>query len=268
MKNYKKLLSTLGLIVILILVLAVSDVIYFPISHNRLDFIQRSAVNQINKDWDKYLNSIPKEQQKTIGYETYLGQLNFLERRYVERIFAINPKELGFKGPYFSKEAVENLTAIAPKEFQINGKIYDTGVNYMPDPVHADYDKMMQAMEKDLGKRLYVDSAYRSPGYQAKLFFEYLGPENNYSLDENAGWVAMPGYSEHGSKNTAVDFINQDGISGEAGDQKPEDFEKLPEYDWLVQNAAKYNFYLTYPKGNSYGVNYEPWHWHWELKEN
>jgi len=262
----QKKLLTVGLLLILLLVLAVSDVIYFPISRTKLDFVQRYTVDQINENWEKYLKSIPKEQEKTVAYDVFLNQLNFIERRFVERVFAINPQELGFKGPYFSKEPVEKLTPIPAKQFTVAGEEYDTGINYMPDNVYAGYEKMMQAMERDLGKRLYVDSAYRSPGYQADIFFYYLGEENNYSLSENAGWVAMPGYSEHGYKNTAVDFINQDGISGEGKNQVPEDFEKLPEYEWLTQNAARFNFYLTYPRDNSFGVNYEPWHWHWEEK--
>jgi len=266
MRDLQKRISTLVLFLVLLLVLAVSDVIYFPISHNKLDFVQRYTVDQIIKDTDKYLNSMPKEETKTIAYDDFLNHLNFWERRFVERVFAINPKTLGFKGPYFSKDPVEKLTLIPAKQFVVDGEEYDTGVNYMPDPVYADYEKMMQAIDKDLGKRLYVDSAYRSPGYQANLFFYYLGKENNYSLTENAGWVAMPGYSEHGSQNTAVDFINQDGISGEAGKQVPEDFEQLSEYDWLTKNASRYNFYLTYPRNNFFGVNFEPWHWHWEKK--
>lgn len=266
MQNSKKFLQTLGLLLFLALTLAVSDIIYFPISPERLDFVQRFAVRQINKSWGKYSEAMPKEKIKIVSYEDFLGQFNFLERRFVERVFAIDPKELGFKGPYFSKKPVQNLVLIPSKTFAMPDGPYETGTNYMPDYVHVDYEKMMAAMEKDLGRRLYIDSAYRSPGYQGAIFFYYLGEENNYSLRENAGWVAMPGYSEHGSGNTALDFINQDGISGEGKDQTAESFEQLPEYQWLMQNAAQYNFYLTYSRNNPYGVNYESWHWHWEKK--
>lgn len=267
MKNLKEKISLLTLFLVLLLVLAVSDIIYFPISSNKLDFVQRYTVDQINKDWENYEKSIPKEEAKIVTYETFLNQFNFLEKRFIERVFTMSPKDLGFKGPFFSKEPVEKLVSIPAQKFWVAEEEYDTGVNYMPENVFTDYEKMMQAMERDFGKRLYVDSAYRSSGYQAAIFFYYLGRENNYSLKENAGWVAMPGYSEHGYKNTAVDFINQDGISGEGKNQVPEDFEELAEYKWLTRNASKYNFYLTYPPGNPFGVNYEPWHWHWEQKQ-
>ena len=262
----KKHLQTALLLVVLFFVLAVSDIVYFPISHERLDFIQRFMVRQINKSWGEYSESMPKEKIKIVSYENFLNQFNFLERRFVERVFAIDPNELGFKGPYFSKKTVDDLVLIPQKTFEMPDGPYETGINYMPSYIYADYEKMMEAMEKDLGRRLFIDSAYRSPGYQGAIFFYYLGEENNYSLKENAGWVAMPGYSEHGSENTALDFINQDGISGEGKDQTAETFEQLPEYDWLMKNASKYNFYLTYPRNNPYGVNYESWHCHWEKK--
>jgi len=265
-KNLTRRISILVLLTLLLVVLGASDVVYFPINYDKLDWVQRYTVDRINERSDAYLASLPEEKARTISYQDYLNHLNFLERRFVERVFAIKSATLGFKGPFFSMEPVAKLTTIPAMTLTSNGEEYDTGVNFMPDVVFADYDRMMQAMDQDLGQRLYIDSAYRSPGYQAKIFFDYLGEENNYSLKENAGWVAMPGYSEHGSENTALDFINKDGISGEWQDQTPEDFEKLPEYQWLMQNAAAYNFYLTYPRNNPFGVNYESWHWHWEIK--
>jgi D-alanyl-D-alanine carboxypeptidase len=124
---------------------------------------------------------------------------------------------------------------------------------------------MMARMQKDLGKRLYIDSGYRSPGRQLFLFFYYLSHEFGYSLKHNAAFVAFPGYSEHGNPyNTACDLINLKGISGEEKGQRAEDFTALPEYEWMLKNASKFNFYLSYPKGNPYGITFEPWHWRWK----
>jgi D-alanyl-D-alanine carboxypeptidase len=77
----------------------------------------------------------------------------------------------------------------------------------------------------------------------------------------------MPGYSEHGHPvNHSIDFCSSDGINGFSDGQTAADFEKLPEYEWMVMNASQFNFYLSYPKDNPYGVAFEPWHWHWEEK--
>jgi D-alanyl-D-alanine carboxypeptidase len=37
-------------------------------------------------------------------------------------------------------------------------------------------------------------------------------------------------------------------------------YEKTEEYDWLVGNAYKYGFVLSYTEDNPY-YQYEPWHW-------
>jgi D-alanyl-D-alanine carboxypeptidase len=37
-------------------------------------------------------------------------------------------------------------------------------------------------------------------------------------------------------------------------------FSKTPEYEWLMQNAYKYGFIISYPKDNAY-YQFEPWHW-------
>ena len=39
---------------------------------------------------------------------------------------------------------------------------------------------------------------------------------------------------------------------------------KPPAFEWLINNAAKYHFVMSFPKGNVQGVSYEPWHWRFE----
>jgi D-alanyl-D-alanine carboxypeptidase len=106
-----------------------------------------------------------------------------------------------------------------------------------------------------------VESAYRSSAYQLYLFVYYLS-NHDYSIRETAKWVALPGYSEHGDpEHLALDFINANGINGEYN--TPE-FEALPEYQWLLQNAASFGFSLSYPKTQNTGITYEPWHWRYD----
>lgn len=76
----------------------------------------------------------------------------------------------------------------------------------------------------------------------------------------------MLGYSEHNSPNTAVDLINQNGISGNENNQTVDDFVNLPEFSWLLKNANKFHFYLSYPPDNPCNMAFEPWRWHWENK--
>ncbi|MDD4409186.1 MAG: D-alanyl-D-alanine carboxypeptidase family protein [Candidatus Pacebacteria bacterium] len=261
--NIVKTLKIISLSIILYLVVFVCDIFYFPISYNKLDFPQRTIVNSINTSWDGKVKSVPAEEQGLVSQDELMKSLNFLERRFVDRVFAIDPKVLGFKGDFFSKEIPSDLVKVLDKEIKLGD--VDVGINYLPQAVFDDYSSMNEKMEKDINKELFVESGYRSPGYQAYLFFYYL-PENNYSLMENSKWLTMPGYSEHNSQNTAIDFISADGIDGDAGEQTIDDFMRLEEYKWLENNAMEYNFYLSYPENNPYGISFEPWHWHWEKK--
>ncbi len=99
------------------------------------------------------------------------------------------------------------------------------------------------------GIDLRVNSAYRSFGTQAKIKTGYnftygAGTANNFSADQ--------GYSEH-QLGTAVDFSTPN----TGGDFK---FGETKAFSWLVANAYRYGFILSYPKNNGY-YQYEPWHW-------
>lgn len=100
------------------------------------------------------------------------------------------------------------------------------------------------------GVRLYIKSAYRS-------FDEQQSLKNAYTVTYGAGtanqFSADQGYSEH-QLGTTVDFITP-GLGGAFYG-----FEKTAAYNWLVANAWRYGFVLSYPEANAYYV-YEPWHW-------
>ncbi len=103
---------------------------------------------------------------------------------------------------------------------------------------------------KDDGIELYAKSAYRSFEEQASLKSAYsvvygAGSANQFSADQ--------GYSEH-QLGTTLDFVTT-GLGGQL-----EGFDTTAGYAWLLNNAHKYGFVLSYPKGNTYYI-YEPWHW-------
>jgi len=97
---------------------------------------------------------------------------------------------------------------------------------------------------------LFILSGFRSFGTQAALKSGYVftygaGTANQFSADQ--------GYSEH-QLGTTVDFMTT-GISGTLSG-----FENTDAYEWLLDNAHKYGFTLSYPEGNTY-YQFEPWHW-------
>ncbi len=262
----------INLIILAILFVSTILLAFFhfrEINVEKLNFIHRRLARFVLVKWEKYLNQIQKDKQVIVNYNDLMDQLNFLERDFVERLYRLDPQNVGFKGPKYSIAQAEELVQIDSVKFYKDGKVErESGIQYVPKHVNDDFVRMNNEISKEIGKMIYIDSGYRSAGRQAYLFLKYLITEQNFSIRNTARWSAMPGYSEHGDPfNTAVDISNAEGINGFSDDQKPEDFEILAEFNWLQNNAQKFNFHLSYPKNNDFGVAYEPWHWHWEKIE-
>ncbi len=101
----------------------------------------------------------------------------------------------------------------------------------------------------DDGVRLLILSAFRSFETQAIL-------KSGYKVTYGSGantFSADQGYSEH-QLGTTVDFTTQSVGAGLTG------FDKDMAYKWLLDNAHRYGFTLSYPAGNAY-YKFEPWHW-------
>jgi D-alanyl-D-alanine carboxypeptidase len=138
----------------------------------------------------------------------------------------------------------------------------DQLVSIAPDQqLQQDAAKALLAMQRgarDEGIDLVVLSAFRSQAVQNRLFFE-IKSERNQTARERARVSAPPGYSEHGT-GYAVDL----GDGAAPASNLSTSFEQTAAFAWLQANAARYQFVLSFPRGNSQGVNYEPWHWRYE----
>ena len=98
--------------------------------------------------------------------------------------------------------------------------------------------------------QMYVFSAFRSFNEQQALKGQYTvtygaGTANTFSADQ--------GYSEH-QLGTTIDIIAP-GLGGSL-----DGFDGTPAYQWLLKNAYKYGFVISYPKNNTF-YTFEPWHW-------
>ncbi len=137
-----------------------------------------------------------------------------------------------------------DLVAIAP------------GLRLRPDAARA-LEAMRAAADAD-GVTLTVLSAWRSVDLQKQLFFDVKAERNQTSADR-ARVSAPPGFSEH-STGFAVDL----GDGRLPATNLMESFETTEAYRWLDRHAARFHFVRSFPKGNSQGVSYEPWHWRFE----
>lgn len=112
----------------------------------------------------------------------------------------------------------------------------------------------MQAAASADGIALQIVSAYRSAEYQLGIVERKLA--RGQTIDAILAVSAAPGYSEHHS-GRALD-ITTPGYAA-----LDEEFECSPAFAWLERRAAEFGFAMSYPRGNSHGIAYEPWHWCW-----
>lgn len=163
---------------------------------------------------------------------------------------------------------LDKLSKTDKELLQKYSKIYFLNENYVPEDLvnippdyiyekgkeikmHAKAFPYLQAMmvaAKNDGINLQIISAYRSFDEQSALKNTYVvvygSGANKFSADQ--------GYSEH-QLGTAIDFTTM-----ELGSNFTT-FEKSDAYKWLLENAYKHGFVVSYPKGNAY-YQFEPWH--------
>lgn len=164
---------------------------------------------------------------------------------------------------------LEKLAELEPELLQKYSKVYFLNEHYAPGklaeipPANLYYEDRPEEVDarvwpfledlldeaKDDGIELYVFSAYRSFNEQSSLKSAY---RVTYGTGANQ-FSADQGYSEH-QLGTTVDFITT-GLGGQL-----DGFDKTLAYAWLLDNAHRFGFVLSYPKGNQYYV-FEPWHW-------
>ncbi len=106
---------------------------------------------------------------------------------------------------------------------------------------------MSRDAEKE-GIQLMISSAYRSWEYQKKLFERYTAQDGLAAAER---YSARPGASQH-QLGTVIDFGSIDDSFAETRAGK-----------WLKENAWKYGFSMSYPKGMEEltGYVWESWHY-------
>ena len=106
--------------------------------------------------------------------------------------------------------------------------------------------KMIDDSAKE-GLSLMVSSAYRDYKYQVGLYNYYI---SKYGKEKTDTFSAPPGASQH-QLGTVVDFNDVENTFAGTREEK-----------WLTENAWKYGFSLSFPKGyeNVTGYDWESWH--------
>jgi len=206
------------------------------------------------------------------GYQVLIGN-KIQENLFLQQQLAQQEAEVGnFRVQLSSlKENVNTIVKLRNLDEELlkkYSKVYFLNENYVPktvlqiDPqyvtnskeqyIHANVLPFLYALLEDAKKNgidLKVRWGLRSFLEQYKLKTDdvmiYGSGANKFTADQ--------GYSEH-QLGTTVDFITSE-FNGNSSS-----FYKTKAYPWLLDNAYKYGFILSYPENNKYYI-FEPWHW-------
>lgn len=113
---------------------------------------------------------------------------------------------------------------------------------------------LMQHSASNDNVSLLAVSAFRSIAYQTRLIERKLAAGQN--IENILKVSAAPGFSEHHT-GRAIDIT--DGICVPLEDE----FATSKAFQWLKFNAEDFDYFLSYPEDNPYGISWEPWHWCW-----
>ncbi len=189
--------------------------------------------------------SLYREQQKNADFQNQIGEIASTVGR-LDKLSKTDRELLQkYSKVYFLNEnyVPENLTNI-PSDYLNNQN--------RPEEIHTKVYPYLRKMIEDARKAgidLKIISAYRSFGEQGAL-------KNSYTVVYGSGankFSADQGYSEH-QLGTTLDFT-----TAQLGSEFTS-FKSSDGYEWLLDNAYRYGFILSYPEGNSF-YQFEPWHW-------
>lgn len=124
--------------------------------------------------------------------------------------------------------------------------------------VLPDLARMLVAAAADpaAGGRILALSCHRSIARQQAVFCR----EARTPATDRAISVAPPGHSEHAT-GYALDFAFRP-RRNECPDAEA-CIAATPGFRWLMANAPRFGFEMSFPAGNRQGVKWEPWHWRW-----
>ena len=156
-----------------------------------------------------------------------------------------------------SQPPVENILGHLPYEEAPQSELKAVTANgsILMRTAAADKFRQMQTAAQSEGVILTPLSGFRSKVQQNELFFN-VKEERVQETSQRAEVSAPPGYSEHHT-GYAIDI----GDGRAPGTNLNENFEKTAAFGWLEKNAPRYSFELSFPRENSQGISYEPWHW-------
>jgi len=198
-----------------------------------------------------------KQAQKLVGYGNFnlldfdqllsvsknyskVGTLSQRELDYIEKIFYTEAAEYGFYGEKVTGSLTDKISARETIKVPYTGHYLYKGEPY----------ELYKLLKKEVGPSIILTSGVRSVVKQLDLFLYKANKlDGNYSKAAHS--LAPPGYSFHGISDFDV------GKVGYGYKNFTSSFAQTPEYKSLQKLGY---IAIRYPKGNPFGVRFEPWH--------
>ena len=136
-------------------------------------------------------------------------------------------------------------------EFEI-AHVSASGCEYLLTPEAAAQWRALRVGAEQDAVTILVISGFRSFDRQVELIQAKLNRGD--AVDDILAVMAPPGCSEHHS-GCAVD------VGTPGCEPLSETFADTGAFRWLEHNANGFGFRMSYPEGNRWGYQYEPWHW-------
>ena len=156
---------------------------------------------------------------------------------YEQRVVEIL-RELGLEEMYARRKPIREASELV----SVGQDIYGRDQKLTPNAAKA-WQEMKSAAESE-GILLKLVSAFRSIEYQHQIIKRKLTA--GQKIEEILRVSAVPGYSEHHTGN-AID------LTGDGCKALSEEFEQTAAFGWLTQNATRFGFSMSYPRGNKAG---------------
>lgn len=205
----------------------------------------RTALSRAEENASELSQLLEEEKERNDDFENQIKKVSGTVGK-LDKLSKIDPELLmKYSKIYFLNEhyAPAKVVPIATTSLR-NSKVLE----YIDAKVEPHLIDLFDEAQSD-GVDLKIASAYRSFAEQKSLKSTYTvlygSGANTFSADQ--------GYSEH-QLGTTIDFTT-DALGGSLTG-----FENSEAYTWLIENAHRYGFVLSYPKDNAYYI-FEPWHW-------
>jgi D-alanyl-D-alanine carboxypeptidase len=176
-----------------------------------------------------------------------------LAPEYVARLRDLH-RQLGIADDYALNRRLSLQAEASPEELEEIGLNPDGRMLQLLPAAAQAWRQMQRAAQSD-GVPLVAVSGFRSVDRQTEIIQRKLN--EGKSITEILRYVAAPGFSEHHT-GQALDIGTPGFLDLE------ENFETTAAFTWLQHHAATFGFTLSYPRGSSTGIAYEPWHWLWQ----